>query len=200
LKEEKKKSSCYKKSKKVLPFEERKEKQTTCRAKKKTKSIMVDLIACFKDDSCFHNLTEAQKEEANHAFALKQDYDLNIFFQVSLGILIFFMQAGFALLEAGSVRVKNTTNILLKVCLLPNLLPNLFPLFPLFFSHDLFPSNHIFLQTQNFLDFCFGGATYFFIGKSSHPFPGDLEEEENSKEEKNKGSRNNQGTNNPHPQ
>jgi len=76
---------------------------------------MTDLIACFKDDECFHNLTAAQREEANHAFALKQDHDLNIFFQVSLGILVFFMQAGFALLEAGSVRVKNTTNILLKV-------------------------------------------------------------------------------------
>ena len=30
-------------------------------------------------------------------------------------ILVFFMQAGFALLEAGSVRAKNTKNILVKV-------------------------------------------------------------------------------------
>jgi ammonia channel protein AmtB len=30
-------------------------------------------------------------------------------------LLVFFMQAGFALLEAGSVRVKNTKSILLKV-------------------------------------------------------------------------------------
>ena len=29
--------------------------------------------------------------------------------------MVFFMQAGFALLEAGSVRAKNTKNILLKV-------------------------------------------------------------------------------------
>jgi Amt family ammonium transporter len=31
-------------------------------------------------------------------------------------LLVFFMQAGFALLEAGHVRVKNTKSILLKVC------------------------------------------------------------------------------------
>ena len=33
---------------------------------------------------------------------------------VIAGILVFFMQAGFGLLEAGFVRVKNTTNILMK--------------------------------------------------------------------------------------
>ena len=31
-----------------------------------------------------------------------------------VGSLVFFMQAGFGLLEAGSVRTKNTKNILLK--------------------------------------------------------------------------------------
>jgi len=30
------------------------------------------------------------------------------------GFLVFFMQAGFAILEAGSVNVKNVKNILLK--------------------------------------------------------------------------------------
>ena len=30
------------------------------------------------------------------------------------GFLVFFMQCGFALLEAGTVRAKNTKNILLK--------------------------------------------------------------------------------------
>ena len=30
------------------------------------------------------------------------------------GILVFFMQAGFALIESGSVRSKNTVNVLMK--------------------------------------------------------------------------------------
>jgi Amt family ammonium transporter len=30
------------------------------------------------------------------------------------GILVFFMQAGFALVESGSVRSKNTVNVLMK--------------------------------------------------------------------------------------
>ncbi|MGG6498528.1 UNVERIFIED_CONTAM: ammonium transporter, partial [Bacteroidetes bacterium 56_B9] len=30
------------------------------------------------------------------------------------GLLVFFMQAGFALIEAGSVRSKNTVNVLMK--------------------------------------------------------------------------------------
>lgn len=33
------------------------------------------------------------------------------------GVLVFFMQTGFALLESGSVRMKNHQNILLKNCL-----------------------------------------------------------------------------------
>lgn len=40
--------------------------------------------------------------------------NLDQFFLVIMGCLIFFMQAGFAFLEAGSVRSKNTTNILIK--------------------------------------------------------------------------------------
>jgi len=36
------------------------------------------------------------------------------FFLVIIGIIIFFMQCGFAFLEAGSVRSKNTVNILIK--------------------------------------------------------------------------------------
>ena len=34
------------------------------------------------------------------------------------GFLVFFMQCGFALLEAGTVRAKNTKNILLKLSLI----------------------------------------------------------------------------------
>ena len=35
-------------------------------------------------------------------------------FLTTMGTLILLMQAGFAFLEAGSVRAKNTTNILIK--------------------------------------------------------------------------------------
>jgi len=36
------------------------------------------------------------------------------FFLIVMSIIIFFMQCGFAFLEAGSVRSKNTVNILIK--------------------------------------------------------------------------------------
>jgi Amt family ammonium transporter len=36
---------------------------------------------------------------------------------MSAGVIIFFMQSGFALLESGNVRFKNYQNILLKNCL-----------------------------------------------------------------------------------
>mmetsp|Transcript_39215 Transcript_39215/g.83583 ORF Transcript_39215/g.83583 Transcript_39215/m.83583 type:complete len:456 (-) Transcript_39215:235-1602(-) len=40
--------------------------------------------------------------------------EINSFYLMVVGCLVFFMQAGFAMLEAGSVRAKNTKNILLK--------------------------------------------------------------------------------------
>merc|ERR1712003_247805 len=39
---------------------------------------------------------------------------LNVFFLLVMGTLVFFMQAGFAMLCAGSIRQKNVKNILLK--------------------------------------------------------------------------------------
>ncbi|XP_013379842.1 putative ammonium transporter 1 isoform X2 [Lingula anatina] len=44
--------------------------------------------------------------------SLKDNAD--VFFVLIMAIVIFFMQAGFAFLECGSVRSKNTTNILIK--------------------------------------------------------------------------------------
>ena len=40
--------------------------------------------------------------------------NLNAMFLVVMGSMIIFMQAGFGFLEAGSIRSKNTTNILIK--------------------------------------------------------------------------------------
>ena len=39
---------------------------------------------------------------------------VNTFFILINSFIIFFLQGGFAFLEAGSVRAKNTTNILIK--------------------------------------------------------------------------------------
>lgn len=39
---------------------------------------------------------------------------IDVFFILASGYLVFFMQAGFAMLTAGSVRTKNTKNVLLK--------------------------------------------------------------------------------------
>ena len=40
--------------------------------------------------------------------------NMNTMYLVIMGSIIIFMQAGFAFLEAGSIRAKNTTNILVK--------------------------------------------------------------------------------------
>ena len=40
--------------------------------------------------------------------------NMNAMYLVIMGSIIIFMQAGFAFLEAGSIRAKNTTNILVK--------------------------------------------------------------------------------------
>ena len=40
--------------------------------------------------------------------------NLDNFFIIVMGVIVFLMQAGFAFLEAGAVRSKNTVNILIK--------------------------------------------------------------------------------------
>ncbi|XP_045105403.1 putative ammonium transporter 1 [Portunus trituberculatus] len=40
--------------------------------------------------------------------------NIDVFFLFTMGTIVFFMQCGFAFLEAGAVRSKNTTNILIK--------------------------------------------------------------------------------------
>merc|ERR1712048_999938 len=64
--------------------------------------------------------TETQINELKAALALMEaskaadDSNLNQFFLLIMGALVMFMQAGFAFLEAGSVRSKNVVNILIK--------------------------------------------------------------------------------------
>jgi Amt family ammonium transporter len=55
-------------------------------------------------------------QEADDAAAALADLisAVDTFWLLMAGFLVFFMQAGFGLLEAGFVRVKNTTNILMK--------------------------------------------------------------------------------------
>lgn len=45
---------------------------------------------------------------------IARDKSLDVTFILFSGYLVFFMQAGFAMLTAGSVRSKNTKNVLLK--------------------------------------------------------------------------------------
>jgi len=67
----------------------------------------------------FTNVTEiALALEANDIALSQNDQDISdagdVFWLLFGAVLVMFMQAGFALLEAGSVRAKNTKNILLK--------------------------------------------------------------------------------------
>ena len=58
-----------------------------------------------------HNHTDHTLEDLKQSFdVLKMNIDA--FFKVMMGIIVFFMQCGFAFLEAGAVRRKNTVNII----------------------------------------------------------------------------------------
>ncbi|XP_060080863.1 putative ammonium transporter 1 [Ylistrum balloti] len=73
--------------------------------------------------------------------------NMDQFFLITMGIIIYLMQCGFALLEAGSVRSKNTTNILIK-----NLLDSFISgiCYWLFGYAFAFGGGNAFIGTENF--------------------------------------------------
>ena len=60
------------------------------------------------------NITIIEKELTEEEKLSALLSNSNDYFLVVMGIIIIFMQAGFGFLEAGSIRAKNTTNILIK--------------------------------------------------------------------------------------
>ena len=80
-----------------------------------TEPSLSDLVAEL-DDSSLKTIIEKLNnktidDEAGLSVLLKET---DQFFLIVISIIIFFMQCGFAFLEAGSVRSKNTVNILIK--------------------------------------------------------------------------------------
>ena len=64
----------------------------------------------------FKDSTENIKMTLNETEEIVADlkHNLDSFFLIIMGIVVFLMQCGFAFLEAGAVRSKNTVNILIK--------------------------------------------------------------------------------------
>jgi len=60
------------------------------------------------------NVNEMMKTTPDESSADEIKDALNVLFLIINSLLVFFLQGGFAFLEAGSVRSKNTTNILIK--------------------------------------------------------------------------------------
>ena len=65
------------------------------------------IVASLTRDVALVDAREAAAEAATTA-------EVNTFYLLWAGALIFLMQAGFAVLSAGSIRTKNVKNILLK--------------------------------------------------------------------------------------
>ena len=61
------------------------------------------------------DLTTLEASVVNNSRTLRTlPGSVDTFYLITCGALVFFTQAGFGLLEAGSVRTKNTRNILIK--------------------------------------------------------------------------------------
>lgn len=66
-----------------------------------------------ENDTLF-SVTNATEEEDLRAVVDAIKENLDSFFLITMGMLVFLMQCGFAFLEAGAVRSKNAVNILIK--------------------------------------------------------------------------------------
>ena len=63
---------------------------------------------------CFPTLAWAQEQGATPMDDSGGAYPVDLLWTVVAAILVFFMQAGFTLVEAGFTRAKNTVNIVMK--------------------------------------------------------------------------------------
>ena len=79
-----------------------------------TSNLMDSIISGlnYLPTNSLNNTTGNTQEDHEGIEVLKTN--LNAMFLVVMGSMIIFMQAGFGFLEAGSIRSKNTTNILIK--------------------------------------------------------------------------------------
>ncbi|CAJ0953808.1 unnamed protein product, partial [Mesorhabditis belari] len=115
------------------------------------------------DDVLFENITDelqrlqAQIDKMNRDFSSNE----NAFFLCSMALIIFLMQCGFAFLEAGAVRSKNTTNILIK-----NLLDSCIAIIGYWAIGYAFG----FGKTQNStVDLFIGSSNFFLSGFNDYP-------------------------------
>ena len=87
-------------------------------------------------------ITEATTADPRIAALL---FDVNQHWMIYAGSLVFFMQAGFSLLEAGSVSAKNSTNVLFKNLLVRVTIYNV----GIVYSNSYFMFSHSIFYLQN---------------------------------------------------
>ena len=66
------------------------------------------------DEATTQTNTTEEDSVTDHDMLITLGSNVDAMFLVIMGSIIIFMQAGFGFLEAGSIRAKNTTNILIK--------------------------------------------------------------------------------------